>query len=111
MDAECNLIFGAVVDPNMQQEVRSPLSVVRRFAVAVSPARWLVQVSITLIATGFGSGGLSDSSVGKYLGEAAPALPVAAAAGADRPARQLRQPAQGAIEVPEFLKNRRAKGR
>ena len=44
VDPNANLIFGAVVDTAMGQEV-----------------------SITLIATGFGAGAFADSSVASYL--------------------------------------------
>ena len=49
VDPECNLIFGAVVDPAAQAGG---------------------EVSITLIATGFGAGALAGSAVAPFVGEA-----------------------------------------
>jgi cell division protein FtsZ len=97
VDPECNLIFGAVVDPDA------------------------TDVSITLIATGFGAGGLAGSSVASFVGEAAPSAARAVAAGpatvgevvsaasaleaASAPAPPA---ALGGIEIPAFLRRRRA---
>lgn len=53
VDPNANLIFGAVVDQRMGQEV-----------------------SITLIATGFGAGAFADSSVAAYM-ESGTKAPVA----------------------------------
>ena len=54
VDPNANLIFGAVVDSSLGQEV-----------------------SITIIATGFGAGAFVDSSVASYLERGPKSAPVA----------------------------------
>lgn len=88
VDSEANLIFGAVVDAAMGQDV-----------------------SITLIATGFGSNGLAGSSVSAYT-ERQPSDSSSQQQSSDRPPARARQQSNpGQVEVPAFLRNRRAKGR
>ena len=97
VDPEANLIFGAVVDPSL----------------AASG-----ELSITLIATGFGEGGLAGSAVAPFVSSRAPVLPAVSAAAAE----EIAMPAVSAaaasssssrgglgIEIPAFLRRRRAK--
>ena len=104
MDPEANLIFGAVVDP----------------ALAASG-----ELSITLIATGFGEGGRAGSAVAPFISSRAPVSSSAprdvASATATAAAAELSMPAVSAsaassssrgglgIEIPAFLRRRRAK--
>jgi cell division protein FtsZ len=104
VDPEANLIFGAVVDP----------------ALAASG-----ELSITLIATGFGEGGLAGSAVAPFISSRAPVSSSAprdvASATAAAAAAELSMPAVSAsaassssrgglgIEIPAFLRRRRAK--
>mmetsp|Transcript_12172 Transcript_12172/g.26171 ORF Transcript_12172/g.26171 Transcript_12172/m.26171 type:complete len:468 (-) Transcript_12172:595-1998(-) len=110
VDPNANLIFGAVIDPNMQDEI-----------------------SITIIATGFGTtepevGALSGSRV-RSTPVAAPPTPVAAvpvaqsqpAAPAPAPRPAPAEPAPRAVaapepdvagvEIPAFLRRRRLQGK
>jgi len=107
VDPEANLIFGAVVDP----------------ALAASG-----ELSITLIATGFGEGGLAGSAVAPFVSSRAPVTASSAprdvaSATAAAAAEELSMPAAAAaavpaasssrgglgIEIPAFLRRRRAK--
>ena len=102
MDPEANLIFGAVVDPSL----------------AASG-----ELSITLIATGFGEGGLAGSAIAPFVSSRATAASASAqrdvAAAASAAAEELSvstsvSPAASArgglgIEIPAFLRRRRAK--
>ena len=101
MDPEANLIFGAVVDPSL----------------AASG-----ELSITLIATGFGEGGLAGSAIAPFVSSRATAasasaqrdVAAAAAAAEELSASTSVSPAASArgglgIEIPAFLRRRRAK--
>lgn len=89
VDPGANLIFGAVVDPKMTQEV-----------------------SITLIATGFGGAPGAGTPAGQR--QAAPAPGAPARDGGDAPPPFVQPPAtsQGrgtSIQVPDFLRRRAPK--
>ena len=91
VDPEANLIFGAVVDPSIQTG----------------------ELSITLIATGFGGAGLAGSAVAPFVERRAPAAaPVVAAVEAETLAQPRAAPApasKGALDivVPAFLRRNR----
>lgn len=90
VDPTANLIFGAVVDKSLQQEV-----------------------SITLIATGFGSRDPDDAALTSYLDKRSSNTskrpPVVEKA--DPIQIQPQQPPRGGVQIPEFLRKRRPWGR
>lgn len=89
VDSTANLIFGAVVDKSLQQEV-----------------------SITLIATGFGSKDPGDAALTSYLERrstrSAPTRPVVEKPDQTWTQRPSQPPSPGGgVQIPEFLRRRR----
>lgn len=86
VDPSANLIFGAVVDPSLSQEV-----------------------SITMIATGFGTGTFAEAT-GMPFKQVGASRAEPASSFLARPAQQPSS-SSGSIEIPEFLRKRRSRAR